>query len=91
MNISIIASLAWKENEDHLNSEMASTGLRVGGKYEPSECQSLNKVAIIVPYRNRKNDLKIFLRYMHPFLQRQQLEYVVVLVEQAGNFLLKHD
>ncbi|EFX71942.1 hypothetical protein DAPPUDRAFT_111185 [Daphnia pulex] len=62
---------------------MASTGLKVGGKYEPSECQSLNKVAIIVPYRNRKNDLKIFLRYMHPFLQRQQLEYVVVVVEQS--------
>ncbi|XP_046451322.1 beta-1,4-N-acetylgalactosaminyltransferase bre-4-like [Daphnia pulex] len=72
-----------EENENILNTKMAESGLNIGGRYQPSECQSRNKVAIIVPYRNRKNHLRIFLRYMHPFLQRQQLEYIVVVVEQS--------
>jgi hypothetical protein len=27
---------------------------------------------------------------MHPFLQRQQLEYAIVVVEQSGQFLISH-
>ena len=46
------------------------------------------QVAIIIPYRNRSEHLKIFLRYMHPFLQRQQLYYRVFVVEQVGCYLL---
>ena len=38
-------------------------------------------VAIIVPYRNRLTNLKIFLNNMHPYLMRQNLNYGIYLVE----------
>ena len=44
----------------------------------------LLQVAIIVPYRNRFEQLKIFLRHMHPFLQRQQLSYQIFIIEQVS-------
>ena len=52
------------------------------------------QVAIIVPYRNRTEQLRIFLRFMHPFLQRQELLYRIFVVEQVHeNFLFSfsHD
>lgn len=65
-----------------------SSGVNPGGRYEPSDCQSRHKVAIIVPFRNRTEHLTVFLRYMHPFLQRQQLNYVIIVVEQSGLLLI---
>ncbi|KAL7056675.1 hypothetical protein AAHC03_020615 [Spirometra sp. Aus1] len=43
------------------------------------------KVAIIVPYRNRKAHLSKFLTRMLPFLRTQKRQYVIVITEQAGN------
>ncbi|EOA92987.1 Beta-1,4-galactosyltransferase 1, partial [Anas platyrhynchos] len=37
------------------------------------------------PYRNRESHLGYLLYYLHPFLQRQQLQYGIYLVHQAGN------
>lgn len=54
-----------------------------GGHYTPSKCQARHRVAIIVPYRNRSKDLAIFLKNIHPFLIKQQLEYGVFVIEQA--------
>ena len=54
-----------------------------GGRYEPTECRARNKVAIVVPFRNRANHLRVFLRHMHPFLQRQQLAYTIFVIEQS--------
>lgn len=68
---------------------MKEAGLKSGGRYEPSECQSRQKLAIIVPLRNRQDHLTVFLRYMHPFLQRQQLNYAIIVVEQSGKFDLE--
>jgi len=53
-----------------------------GGWYQPTMCTPLTKVAIIIPYRNRFEQLKIFLRHMHPFLQRQRFYYRIFVVEQ---------
>ncbi|CAB4035829.1 beta-1,4-N-acetylgalactosaminyltransferase bre-4-like, partial [Paramuricea clavata] len=41
-------------------------------------------VAIIIPYRKREQQLKIFLRHMHPMLKRQLLDYRIMVIEQAG-------
>ncbi|XP_045036577.1 beta-1,4-galactosyltransferase 2 isoform X1 [Daphnia magna] len=65
-----------------LENNTEQSNLKIGGTYEPTNCQPREKVALIVPYRRRKEHLKIFLRYMHPFLQRQQLAYAVFVVEQ---------
>ncbi|KAL7056297.1 hypothetical protein AAHC03_020626 [Spirometra sp. Aus1] len=43
------------------------------------------KVAIIVPYRNRKAHLSQFLTRMLPFLRTQKKQYVILITEQAGN------
>lgn len=56
-----------------------------GGSWKPSHCIPLFEVAIIVPYRNRLRQLLIFLNYMHSFLQKQLLQYRIVVVEQYGN------
>ena len=73
-----------KEDEMTVELKMKEAGLKMGGRYEPETCQSRNKVAIVVPYRDRKDHLTVFLRYLHPFLQRQQLNYVIIVVEQSG-------
>ena len=43
------------------------------------------QVAVIIPYRKRYEQLKIFLRHLHPFLQRQELLYRIIVVEQVSN------
>lgn len=73
-----------KEDQVKVELKMKEAGLGIGGRYEPIECRSRNKVAIVVPYRDRKEHLTVFLHYLHPFLQRQQLNYVIIIVEQSG-------
>lgn len=80
-----------KEDEMTVELKMKEAGLKMGGRYEPETCQSRHKVAIVVPYRDRKDHLTVFLRYLHPFLQRQQLNYVIIVVEQSGIIKLLRD
>lgn len=44
-----------------------------------------NKLAFIIPYRDRLRNLKIFLNNMHPFLVRHGIDYGVYLIEPAQN------
>ncbi len=46
-----------------------------------SECKSKQNVAIIIPNRNRLNNLLTFLNNMHIFLTRQKITYGIFLVE----------
>ena len=73
-----------EEDEVTVQLKMKEAGLTPGGRYTPKGWQSRQKVAIGVPVRNRKDHLTVFLHYMHPFLQRQQLNYVIIVVEQSG-------
>lgn len=58
--------------------------LSPGGRWSPPSCQSRHRVALIMPYRAREAHLAMLMRHLHPFLQRQQLDYTIVVVEQAG-------
>ena len=58
--------------------------LKPGGMFEPDFCIPRARVAIIVPYRNRDEQLRAFLHHMHPILQRQLLKYEIFVVEQFG-------
>jgi len=60
-------------------------GLELGGRWSPSDCLARHKVAIIVPYRDREPHLRAFLLNIHRFLQRQQVEYGIYIVEQSGS------
>lgn len=54
-----------------------------GGISEPTNCESRQQLAIIIPFRNREYHLKLLLKYLHPFLQRQKRSYQVFVVEQV--------
>uniref|UniRef100_A0A8C1KA85 Beta-1,4-galactosyltransferase n=1 Tax=Cyprinus carpio TaxID=7962 RepID=A0A8C1KA85_CYPCA len=58
--------------------------LVMGGRYKPYDCVALQKVAIIIPFRNRGEHLKYWLHYLHPILQRQQLDYGIYVIQQDG-------
>ncbi len=44
----------------------------------------VQRTAIIVPYRNRSAHLRRFLLHMHPYLQRQEINYRIFVVNQVG-------
>ncbi|XP_023276447.1 beta-1,4-galactosyltransferase 1 [Seriola lalandi dorsalis] len=59
--------------------------LQLGGRSRPRDCEALQKVAIIIPFRNREEHLKYWLYYLHPILHRQQLDYGVYVINQDGD------
>ncbi|CAH1271334.1 B4GALT2 [Branchiostoma lanceolatum] len=63
--------------------------VKLGGRWAPDENVGGNteKIAIVVPYRGRRAHLKMFLLYMHPFLQRQRRNYGIYVVGQRGQEL----
>lgn len=56
-----------------------------GGCWKPTECKARVKMVLVIPYRNRYEQLSVFLRHLHPILKRQYLDYRIVVVEQAGD------
>ncbi|XP_037653003.1 beta-1,4-galactosyltransferase 1 [Choloepus didactylus] len=74
-NVPVDLELVAKHNQE----------VKVGGRYSPKDCVSPHKVAIIIPFRNRQEHLKYWLYYLHPILQRQQLDYGIYVINQAGD------
>lgn len=65
--------------------ELAFPDLMPGGRSKPTHCTARHRVAIIVPYRDREDHLRIFLFNIHKFLQKQQLDYGIFIVEEFGS------
>ncbi|XP_040360137.2 beta-1,4-N-acetylgalactosaminyltransferase bre-4 [Ixodes scapularis] len=61
------------------------THIMLGGRFKPKECLARHRVAILIPYRNREEHLRVFLYNMHQFLPRQQIDYGIFVIEQEGN------
>lgn len=61
-----------------------SKSVERGGRWTPRACNSAHFVAVVVPYRDRSEHLSLFLQHLHPFLQTQQLQYAVFVVEQSS-------
>ncbi|KAL5005739.1 hypothetical protein ScPMuIL_016897 [Solemya velum] len=59
--------------------------VKVGGHWKPQGCVSWQKVAIVIPYRDRDQHLKILLSHLHPMLNRQKIEYRIFVIEQWGD------
>ncbi|KAK7792818.1 hypothetical protein R5R35_005999 [Gryllus longicercus] len=66
-----------------LNELSVKLDIKLGGTWKPSNCVSRFDVAIVVPYRNRQTQLEIFLLYMHSFLQKQMINYRILIIEQV--------
>lgn len=71
-------------NEFDLDELSKRLNISLGGYWKPQECISTIQTAIIVPFRNRTSQLKVFLSYMHPFLQKQMIDYRIIIVEQSN-------
>ncbi|CAM9161981.1 unnamed protein product, partial [Lampetra fluviatilis] len=56
----------------------------LGGHWRPARCRPRQRVAIIIPFLVGEFHLSFWLRYVHPMLQRQQIEYRVYLINQHG-------
>lgn len=68
--------------------ELAHPELEPGGRSRPKDCIARHRTAIIIPFRDREEHLRIFLHHIHPFLQRQELDYRIFIVEQVSVALL---
>lgn len=67
-----------------LNVKNSSVKLRKGGfsiSLDNHGCESNLNVAIIIPYRDRLPNIKVFLNNMHQFLTRQKINYGIYLIE----------
>ncbi|CAN7938022.1 unnamed protein product, partial [Ixodes hexagonus] len=58
------------------------THVMQGGRFKPKVCRVRHRVAILVPYRDRKEHLGVFLYNMHQMLPRQQIDYCIFVIEQ---------
>ncbi|XP_076135477.1 beta-1,4-galactosyltransferase 1-like [Alosa pseudoharengus] len=58
--------------------------VKEGGHWRPRDCIARQKVAVIIPFRHREFHLKYWLHYLHPILQRQQLDYGIYVINQYG-------
>uniref|UniRef100_A0A0V0J6G9 Galactosyltransferase N-terminal domain-containing protein n=1 Tax=Schistocephalus solidus TaxID=70667 RepID=A0A0V0J6G9_SCHSO len=57
---------------------------RGGGVWNPVNCRAQQTVAIIMPFRDRYDNLTVFLKHIHPFLRHQKIAYTIFVVEQVG-------
>ena len=70
--------LNFKELEQRLQTVQLG-GISQAPAAATDSCKA--QVAILVPYRDRAEQLLIFLRHIHPFLQKQKLDYHLFLVD----------
>ncbi|KAH8347210.1 beta-1,4-N-acetylgalactosaminyltransferase bre-4 [Drosophila kikkawai] len=79
----IIAANRFVYNLAHYHEAVHNGGeIRPGGEFRPEQCQARYSTAIIVPYRQREEQLHAFLTYMHNYLRQQLIHYRIFLVEQ---------
>ncbi len=60
-------------------------GVELGGHWKPTNCRSLRKTAVIIPYSNRLDQLNALVYFLHLVLQRQMIDYRIVVVESFHN------
>jgi len=63
--------------------ELRHSELTLGGSWSPASCIARQRVAVIIPFRDRQQHLRTLLAVLHPMLQRQMLQYTVFVIEQV--------
>lgn len=64
--------------------DSAYASVYTGGSWKPKSCTNRQTVAIIIPFRDRRQHLHAFVKHIHPFLQHQLLDYIIIVVEQEA-------
>ena len=49
----------------------------------PSDAESLHQLAVIVPFRNRYEEMMVFVPHIHSFLERQNVRHKIWIINQA--------
>ena len=75
----LLEDKSWEDIEKDL------VQIEEGGEYSPATCNPKDSVAIIIPFRNRDSQLRIFLNYIHPILMRQNIHYRIFVLSQEDN------
>ena len=75
----------WLDAPNFENIRKLYPQLAAGGHGAPAACRARHRVAIIVPYRDREEHLRVFLHNLHAFLLKQQLDYGIFIVEPIVN------
>lgn len=79
----LVPNLSNVPKEADIIAKYASAGIKPGGSWAPSGCVHSQQLALVIPYRNRKANLMIFLQHMHSYLQAQKLNYTIIVVDQV--------
>eukprot|EP00095_Tigriopus_kingsejongensis_P003317 maker-scaffold612_size124412-snap-gene-0.20 protein:Tk03317 transcript:maker-scaffold612_size124412-snap-gene-0.20-mRNA-1 annotation:"unnamed protein product" len=66
-----------------LDGLMAGLNVEHCGQFHPKHCRTRHKVGILVPFKDRESHLKSFTNHIHPFLQKQNLNYRIYIINQA--------
>uniref|UniRef100_A0A915EGE6 Beta-1,4-N-acetylgalactosaminyltransferase n=1 Tax=Ditylenchus dipsaci TaxID=166011 RepID=A0A915EGE6_9BILA len=75
------------EDLEEAEIELSNPHLQPGGRWKPSICRPRYKVAIIIPYRDRKSHLTRLLDFLIPILKKQLLDFRFIVTEQKGDDL----
>ena len=59
-----------------------------GGHWSPQDCVPRQKIALIIPFRDRSAQLPVFLRHIISIFKRQMLEFRIIVAEQV-NMIIK--
>lgn len=81
---------AKEKTYQEIENDLKGINIKKGGTFIPENKQYFSddeKLAIIVPYRDREYNLKIFIEYMHIFLSGQNLTYQIFLIEPEDTIL----
>lgn len=70
---------------DEIEKKLENSSIELGGKFSPKDCETEQKIAIIIPYRDREKNLMIFLSNMHTFLMKQNISYGIYIIEPLAN------
>jgi N-terminal region of glycosyl transferase group 7 len=59
------------------------SSVQTGGHWSPATCRPWQKVAIVIPYRDRYTHLLLLLDRLHSLLQKQMIYYRIFVIEQV--------
>jgi len=63
--------------------EMENSDVEIGGHWMPNDCIPYQKVAVILPHRNRQHEYQTLLKRLHSMLKKQKINYTIFIVTQV--------
>ena len=63
--------------------ERQHASVSVGGRWSPANCSAWQKLAILISFRDRYEQLILLLDRLHTLLQRQMMYYQIFVIEQV--------